>query len=131
MRDYQLQKGEHTMPYSCYRRTVAAIRDVPRLREMVDDMIDATPERDTNGGGRSSTTSNPTESIAIRISVPMRDIRAIEGALEVVPAAYREAIWWNIMTGRAYPPKLSKRTAGRYKQKYVYEVAQRLGYILN
>lgn len=126
MRDYQ-PKGKYWLDRRLYRRTLATIRDYNRMIEDVANFITRSPNHDTNGG-RSSLPSNPTENIAIRIASMQREIRIIEDSLSVIPEDYQEGVWLNVTQDRKYPIESSKSTYSKYKQKYIYEVAVRMGW---
>lgn len=60
-----------------------------KLREAIDDIIYSTPERDTNGGGRSSEISRPTERIAFNLIEDAR-IMWLKRFIDCVEFAYNE-----------------------------------------
>lgn len=128
MRDYQPTRSKYWLDRRLYRRTLATIRDYSRMVEEVSDIITNSPSHDNNGGGRSTLPSNPTEKIAIRIAELQREIHIIERSLDVIPEEYQEGVWLNIIEDKSYPIENGKRTYSMYKQRYIYEVAVRMGW---
>lgn len=131
MKDYARKTGQYVLPHSAYNRAVAFVRDYPRLKALVIDIIEESPApSETPGIQKLLATGSPTETKAIKISPMMQDIRLLEDSLlAAVPPESRDAILGSIIAGYRYPSDKSTRTYSTYKQKFLYEIALRKGYI--
>ena len=109
-------------------KTVYQIRDYYRLKEKVQDTIDESPDPHqphTSGGRKNS----PTETKALKISGDCKIIRAIDKAKEEVPEEYREGVWRSVMYNEPYPLDAARSTYGMHKSRFVYMVADNLGWL--
>ena len=59
----------------------------------------------------------------------MQSIDAVDYGLSQIPEVYRKGVWDNIVKHKAYPSYADRSTYGRYKSKFVYCVAEKLGLI--
>ena len=128
MKLYQRHKGKYTLPGTVYMKTVYQIRDYYRLKDRIADVIEGSPdpgEVHVSGGKQVSVT----EQKAIKISGDSQIVAAIEDALLTVPDEYRDGVWKNIMIGCPYPSDAARSTYGMYKSKFVYNTAEKLGWI--
>ena len=126
-RDYQAQKNNpYRMPRSLYRRVLALIRDYDRMRVEVEELILASPNPEgIKGGGP----GDPTARAAERIARMQSDVRAIEQALKKIPPEYRKGVFNSVRYYRAFPVDADRTTYARHKQKFVYFVAENLGWM--
>lgn len=116
------------MPRSAYIRTIALIRDYPRLKEIVADICEASPSSGQSGNSpvQSSVSSmSSTESNAIRITPYMRDIRLIDTALKnSVPVPARKGVMDRIIYNTPYPDKYPVEKYLEYSNNFIYAVAK-------
>ena len=125
-RDYQPRKTKYILPQGIYISTLWIIRDYARMKESIEDAILTTPDHD--GMPRGSGISDPTAAKAMKLSdAIMKRIRAIEGAKEDIPEEYMHGVWNNIQYRMPFPQDAARETYSRYKSKYIYRVAERLG----
>ena len=129
-RDYQPKKTKYILPQGIYMSTLWIIRDYSRMKEYVEDTILTTPVHD--GMPRGSGISDPTANKAMNLSdVIMMRIKAIEEAKRDIPEEYMHGVWNNIQYRMPFPQDASRETYSRYKSKYIFGVAERLGLVKN
>lgn len=127
MRDYQRNKHtKYILPRAVYHQVLWRIRDYYRLIESADNLVGA---RGTSLDGmpRGCEISDKTGNTVIKRDRFMYDASIINDTLKEIPAEYRKGIWNNIQFSQAYPLDADRATYGRYKSKYIYNVAERLG----
>lgn len=128
MQDYQRKKNNpFFLPRTLYRRVMSVIRDYDRQIEEVDEILFGTAHSDVTVSG--GIAGKPTEAMAIRLSKYARDIDAVEKALEKIPEEYRAAVFDNIRYGKRFPDTAHYNTWLRWKQRFIYLVAQKLDLI--
>lgn len=126
-RDYQAWKNNpYRLPDVLYRRTLATIRDYDRMKREINYAILASPGVD---GPRGSGIGDPTARAAERIERMQSDVRAIERALEKIPPEYRKGVFNSVRYYRSFPVDADRTTYARHKQKFVYFVAENLGWM--
>lgn len=126
MKIYQPKTGPYTLPRSIYNRVIYLVKDYPRLIEQTTDIIAATPERSETPEIQRQRNIRATETANIRYSMIMKDIRDIEESLkQAVPPDARIAIMENIVNGKRYPVDRDRSTYSRYKQRFIYLLAER------
>ena len=126
MRDYQRKTNNpYHLPKTLYRRVLSVIRDYDRQRQEINNILYGTPDRDdiAVAGGLPG---DPTENRAIRLSQYQNDIEAVEKALKKIPEEYRKAVFNNIKYGERFPDTASYRTWLRWRQRFVWYVAEKL-----
>lgn len=110
------------------------------LREAVENIIHSTPERDTDGGGKSNTISRPTESIAFSLMDDAR-IMYLRNFINKVEFAYNELddekqrfiqeIFWTRSTKTKKKVcqdfAISVTTYDRWKKGFLYRVVSFMG----
>ncbi len=129
MRDYQRKKNnKYILPTAVYHRTIWTIRDYYRLAAEANELITASPQPQ-DGMPKGSDVGSPVESKVLARERLMREVNAIDDGLKVIPTEYRHAIWGNIQFGTRFPNDAGRATYGRWKAKYLYEVARRLKFI--
>ena len=126
---YSPKSGGYTLAPSAYYRTVYLIKDYPRLCQEAEAVMLATPPQTETPEIQRQRSVRAAETQAINYASIMADVRIIEDALEVIPDDAQAAILKNILYAEPYPIDRDKRTYGRYKQKYIYNVAKRKGII--
>ena len=129
-KDYQPKKTKYILPQGIYMSTLWIIRDYYRMKESEEDAILTTPVHD--GMPRGSGISDPTANKALNLSGPIGGrIRAIEEAKKEIPEEYMHGIWNNIQYRMPFPQDAARETYSRYKSKYIYLVAEKLGITRN
>ena len=112
----------------CYKRVIWTIKDYPRRKAQYEAIIESsTPPPD--GQPRGTQTGNPTERKALRAAEIGYEINAIEGALEKIPEEYRKGILNFIIYRVPFPTDASEMTYKRWKKRYIYFVAVKLGIV--
>lgn len=132
MRDYQRRRNNiYVLPSDLWYRTLYLIRGYDRMKEEYEDRIEEGIGIDTENvpSGKTYKNGDPTGIKAVKFSKLAGQIRAIEMAKLVVPYEYMDGVWNNIMTHDPYPPDANPRTYGRWKGRYVYEVARNMDWI--
>jgi RinA family phage transcriptional activator len=106
-----------------------------RLREAVGNIIHSTPERDTNGGGKSNGISRPTENIVFNLFSDSR-IMKLQRYVDAIEFAYNELddekqqfiqeLYWNRHTktkkGICSEFNISISTYDRWKKGFLLRV---------
>lgn len=126
MRDYQREyKNPYWMRNTLYYEILWIIRGYEDLKKEYNDRIEEGMSPGTeSSGGKTNQTGDPTGMKAIKLTVISEQIRAIEKARLVIPFQYMEGIWNNIQDGVPYPHDADRHTYGRWKSRYIWEVAK-------
>ena len=128
-RNYQRTKNNpYLLPHNLYMRTLYVIRDYDRRKDEYIALAYVSPHQ-MNGAPGSGRPSNPTENRGIRRAALFDELEAVEQALMAIPDEYRQGVRQNVMYGAWYPKNADVRTYQRWKQRFVYLVAGRLGFI--
>lgn len=127
MKEYQPKWSEKHLPHNVYMSVIYIIRDYPRVKALRDSIIDETTP--ASGGSPAGSYSQPTESKAIRLVELSDKCSAIERALEVVPAEYRDGIMRNIIYQIPYPTYAGKNTWSRWRIRFLIRAAELLHFI--
>lgn len=107
-----------------WHQTIWIIRDYYDLSEKASESMVATPQQDD--GPRGSNISDPVSRIAKSREEILKELKAIDSALELIPAEYRSPVWKNIQTGERFPIYGDRTTYSKWKQRFVYLVAYNL-----
>lgn len=131
MRDYQAKKNNpYALPDTLYKRVLALIRDYDRLKDEYEYILDSGSSPSfSRVYVKRSTISKPSEHKALRLSVISCYINAVEKALDMMPEEYRDGILNNVKYSDPYPYIADISTYKRWKQRYLYQVAENLDYI--
>lgn len=122
MSDYQRKKTKYILGQTLYNKTIWRIRDYYRLKTEADDLI----QQSKNINGEPTKTNKVTDTIADIVAKRERyikEINTIDKCLERIPKEYRVGVWDNITKGYPYPRYADRTTYGRWKSKFIYEVA--------
>lgn len=132
MKEYQQKKAkEFVLPEAVYRQALWAAKDLLRLKSRLEEL----QEEIANQGGGSIVkegkiigkhTDMAAEKAVEAANLSMR-INAIEDALISIPEKYREGIRRNVFYGLPYGDDYHDNTWKKWKQVYIYYVAQNLG----
>lgn len=136
----------YKVPRDVWRVIEIKIRSYPENKklyeEVLEDLLHRTPEND--GMPRGSSTSNPTEDLAIKIAENPRlsrmkhEIEAVESAYNELIPEYQEVIrtrFWSYRYKNMSYLKMEPKTSYRERQmhkivaKFVREVGRKLGEI--
>lgn len=130
MRNYQYKNNNpYVLPHNLYVGTLSVIRDYDRLKNDAEHILYSSPPPPDGQPKSSALHNSPTESKAIKLANIKSKIDAVEKALNDIPQFYRAGIINNIKNYSRYPVGASSRTFKRYKQKFVYMVAENLDWI--
>ena len=126
MKEYQRQKGnKYILPRELYNQTIWQIRDYHRLKDQAEAILEASPEP-SDGQPKGNGTGNTVENKAIKRERLLCTIQIIEESKASIPIEYREGVWNNVLFRQPFPEDADRSTYGRYKSKFVYEVAKKL-----
>ena len=130
-RDYQRQKNnKYLLPSTVYHKTLWTIRDYYRVKETLNALADTSAgiayvKDKVQTSGNSDTVFNA----AVRYGEAKHLIDAIEKARAKMPREYEQGVWNNILFCSRFPINADRSTYGRIKSKFIYDVAESLGYI--
>ena len=126
-REYQRKKNNpYLLPHALYMRMIYLIRDYNRLKAEVESILHNSPPPPNGMPSGQNKIKLPTEEKAIKLALTEEEIEAIENALAEIPEFFRLPVMNNIMYGFRYPIGADERTFRRYKQIFVFYVAQNL-----
>ena len=125
MREYNRKKGKYTLPRAVYLATLWQIRDYYRMKEESGAILDESPAP-PDGMPKGTTIGDMVFSKAVRRENYISKTRAIEEAFGVIPKEYRRGVWCNIVHREPFPLDADRTTYGRWKSRFVYEVAVKL-----
>lgn len=126
MSDYQRTKfTKYKLGRELYNKTLWRIRDYNRLKDVANSLIDASPDPRQPQSKTNKITDTVSDIVAKREKY-IKEIDVIDKCLELIPQEYRKGIWNNIMYNEPYPIYADRSTYGRWKSKFIYDVAQKL-----
>lgn len=131
MRDYQRQKNnKYQLPTTVYHKTLWSIRDYYRVKETLNSLADTSLgiayDRDkVQTSGNSDVVFNA----AIKYGEAKTLIDCIDKARNKMPDEYQQGVWNNILFYNSFPRDADRSTYGRVKSKFIFDVAEGLGYI--
>ena len=128
MRDYAPTKGKYSLPRSVWNRSIWLIRDRDRLKAEADNLlyVQARPADPIPGKGGKA---DPVAKAAIKREKFLRQVEAVDDALEIVPPEYRKGVIRSVINMDPYPLDACRSTYSRWKSCFVYEVARRMNYL--
>ena len=126
-RDYQRKlNNKYRLPREVYHLTLWQIRDYDRMKDEADAILEESPPP-PNGQPKGQKQGDEVASKAARREEYLRKTRAIEDALDLVPPEYRRGVWKSVVYYDPFPIDADRTTYARWKSKFVYECAYRLG----
>ena len=128
MRDYQRSKTKYILPRTVYCQTLWRIRDYYRLKELADSLIEC-KESDIDGMPKGNNTTDKVGTTVIKREKFVKEVCSINDSIKEIPQEYRSGVWNNIQFYHPYPIDADRATYGRYKSKFIYKVAEKLGLI--
>ena len=128
-KEHQPRKSKsYLLPHNLYMRMLYIIRDYDRLKDEYHDMANISARRLTDKISGSEI-SKHTENRAIKRTQILEELEAIEQALIKIPQEYRQGIKHNIIYRSWFPGDAGISTYRRWKQRFIYYVAENLNYI--
>ena len=73
--------------------------------------------------------SKPTEQKALAVLTELETIDAIDKALKLIPSEYRTQVFDKVVYKAPYPYYADKSTWSRWRMRFLYYVAERLGWL--
>jgi len=106
-------------------RVLYIIRDYDRMKDEYQEILQLSPPALTGVPGSRELT-DPTGDKAIRLAMISGEMHAVDQALKKIPREYRQGVKRNVMYGSWYPKDADARTYRRWKQRFMYWVAEKL-----
>lgn len=130
-RDYQRKiNNRYKLPKAIYHQTLWIIRDYERVKKQLENTLNCSnSNKDINSFIQTNRTSNPVLNEVIKRDKYFNYVKIIEKSLNVIPTEYQKGVWDNITKYKAYPLNADRSTYGRYKSKFIHEVAERFDLI--
>lgn len=129
MRDRQPYKNNpYYLPRTLYNQVIAIVRDYDRKLEKVNDVLYGNvPPPD--GMPRGTVVGDPVGMKVEAVEAPLREIEAINRALNAIPEEYALYIFDNVRYGDPYPDIAHRNTWSKWRKRFLYQVARSLRYI--
>lgn len=127
-KEYQRRTTKYILPGNLYMQTVYLIRDYHRMVEEAEAIIEESPAP-PDGQPRGTAPSNPVEQKVMRRDKYLHIIEIIQEAKAEIPKEYRTGVWMNLMYTEPFPEDADRTTYGRYKSRFVYEVAKKIYFL--
>ena len=128
MKEYQRQKGnKYILPKPVYNMTVWQIRDYHRLKDKAESILESSAPP-SDGMPRGTDIGNTVESKAMEREFILDKIKTIDASKLNIPQEYREGVWNNTVHQMPFPKDADRSTYGRYKSRFVYQVAKGLNF---
>ena len=130
-RDYQRKiNNRYKLPKAIYHQTLWIIRDYERVKKQLENTLNCSnSNKDINSFIQTNRTSNPVLNEVIKRDKYFNYVKIIEKSLDIIPSEYQKGVWDNITKYKAYPLDADRSTYGRYKSKFIHEVAERFDLI--
>ncbi len=126
MKDYQrIKQTKYILPRATYFQALWTIRDYNRLKEECEEILHESPSP-ADGQPKGTGIGDPVAAKAFRREKGLEILKAIDRAKGIIPEEYISGIWKNIQYGEAMPLDASRATYGRWKSRFVFEVAKNL-----
>lgn len=130
-RDYQRKiNNKYKLPRAIYHQTLWIIRDYDRMKKQLEETLNSSSySSDVNRFIKTNFVSDPVLNKVIKREKYIKYVTIIENSLNVIPTEYQRGVWDNITKYKAYPLDADRSTYGRYKSKFIHEVAERFDLI--
>lgn len=123
MSDYRrIKQTKYILEPSLYHKTLWRIRDFDRIKELSDSLLDETSYQDGEPC-KTNKTTDKVSSIAIKREKYLTEMKIIKSCLNNIPSEYQDGVWNNVLYRKAYPVGADRATYGRWKSKFIYDVA--------
>ena len=103
------------------------VKDYGRMKVLINDLADGLPN--SRAVVSVNQHADPTLIKVIKIERLSEECRAVEWALEQIPAEYQKVIFNKICRDAAYPLCADPSTYSRWKCRFIYHIAEKLMYI--
>ncbi len=137
---------DYALPPSLYMRVLSTVRDYPRMKESISDVLyggssaiynDEFAKKNKDGKieikraimPKAKHVGKVTENKALKIAQTSETIKAIDDALQKIPQEYRKYIFENIIYKKPYPYYAHRNTWSKWKGIFLYFVADELGWL--
>lgn len=129
MGDYQrVKQTKYILGRVVYNKTLWIIRDYYRIKDIADSFLERTPDP-RQPRVPSNKISDITYEVAQKRERYLKEINIIDKCIAAIPEEYRKGVWDNIMKDKPYPRYADRSTYGRWKSKFIYDVAKMLEFI--
>ncbi|WP_282925186.1 hypothetical protein [Peptoniphilus genitalis] len=130
-RDYQRKiNNRYKLPRAIYHQTLWIIRDYERIKRQLENILNCSNSNsDINSYIQTNRVGNPVLNEVIKRDKYFNYVKIIEESLNVIPTEYQKGVWDNVTKYKAYPLDADRSTYGRYKSKFIHEVAERFDLI--
>lgn len=130
-RDYQRKiNNRYKLPRTIYHQTLWIIRDYERIKRQLENILNCSNSNsDINSYIQTNHVGNPVLNEVIKRDKYFNYVKIIEESLNVIPTEYQKGVWDNVTKYKAYPLDADRSTYGRYKSKFIHEVAERFDLI--
>lgn len=130
-RDYQRKiNNRYKLPKAIYHQTLWIIRDYERIKRQLENILSCSKSNnDINSYIQTNFVGNPVLNEIIKRDKYFNYVKIIEESLDIIPIEYQKGVWDNITKYKAYPQDADRSTYGRYKGKFIHEVAERFDLI--
>lgn len=130
-RDYQRKiNNRYKLPKAIYHQTLWIIRDYERIKRQLENILSCSKSNnDINSYIQTNFVGNPVLNEIIKRDKYFNYVKIIEESLDIIPTEYQKGVWDNITKYKAYPLDADRSTYGRYKSKFIHEVAERFDLI--
>lgn len=130
-RDYQRKiNNKYKLPRAIYHQTLWIIRDYERIKRQLENILNCSNSNsDINSYIQTNHVGNPVLNEVIKRDKYFNYVKIIEESLNVIPTEYQKGVWDNVTKYKAYPLDADRSTYGRYKSKFIHEVAERFDLI--
>ena len=123
MSDYQrIKQTKYILGQTVYNKTLWRIRDYNRIKDVLDNLIQQSHE-ESELTSKTNKVSDPILNSALRREKYLEELKIIDRCLDRIPEEYRKGVWNNIMYREPYPLYADRTTYGRWKSKFIYDVA--------
>ena len=128
-KEYQRRKNnKYQLPTEVYHMTLWMIRDYYRMTERLDEILVESPSPPDGMPTGHNSQGEVISKVEKREELKKKTL-AIEEALKTIPSEYAKGVWNNIQFRTAYPSDANRNTYGRWKAKFVYNVALNMKFI--
>ena len=129
MKEYQPRTTKYILPGTLYMQTINIIRDYYRMKDEADSILKESPPPADGQPRGSCSGKSVVERKAIRREQHLERIKIIDAAKDRIPEDYQNGVWDNIMFSNPFPCDAHRVTYGRYKSKFVYDIARDLFFL--
>ena len=137
---------EYSLPPSLYLRVLHTVRDYPRMKQDIGDVLyggssaiynEEYAKKNKEGKveikraimPKAKHVGKETENKALKVAQTHDTIKAIDDALVKIPQEYRKHIFDNVVDKKPYPYFANKATWSRWRVRFLYYVADELGWL--